>query len=274
MIKTRPLFASHSPVPELAHIGFQRFLPQENLRPWIQCYWVAQRYNLPTGGVTETLYPDGGTSLIFNFTDIELPNINFRAGQTASKILFQQNLDCLGVRFNPGGAFKLFGIDMSDLTKSAQQQLFFAAHVADLQPQLNELATTAARLILVENWLVAKARQQQLGQGFFERFVSHFLHTDENFELLVEQTPLSRRQLERKFQQEIGLSPAHLKQLHRVKKAREIITTNPALQLSQVAQDCGFYDQAHFIRHFQKITGQTPGQYKQRKMSQIYNPRP
>jgi transcriptional regulator GlxA family with amidase domain len=101
-----------------------------------------------------------------------------------------------------------------------------------------------------------------------------FLQTNENFELLVEQQPLSRRQLERKFQQEIGLSPAHLKQLYRVKKARELIARNPAIQLIQVAHDCGFYDQAHFIRHFQKITGQTPGQYKQRKMSQIYNPRP
>lgn len=258
----------------LAHLGFKRYLPQAALRPWIQCYWVAQQYNLPVGGFTETLYPDGGTSLIFNFTENELPNINFKAGKTASKILFQQRIDCLGVRFNPGGAFKLFDIDMSVLAKADHQQDFFDAHIARLQPQLNELKTTAARLVLIENWLLAKIKQQHLGQGFFERFVSHFLQTDENFELLVEQQPLSRRQLERKFQLEIGLSPAHLKQLQRVKKARELIARSPGLQLTQVAQDCGFYDQAHFIRHFQKITGQTPGQYKQRKMSQIYNSRP
>lgn len=257
----------------LAHLGFKRYLPQESLRQWIQCYWVAQQYDLPVDGFTETLYPDGGTSLIFNFTDSEFPNINFRAGQTASKILFQQRIDCLGVRFNPGGAFKFFGIDMSTLAKSDHQQYFFETHIASLQPQLNELKTTAARLMLIENWLIAKVRQQQLGQDFFERFVTHFLKTDERFELLVEQQPLSRRQLERKFQLEIGVSPAYLKQLHRVRKARELITSNPSVQLTQVAYDCGFYDQAHFIRHFQKITGQTPGQYKQRKMSQIYNSR-
>lgn len=258
---------------ELSHLGFKRYLPQESLRPWIQCYWVAQQYDLPIGGFTETLYPDGGTSLIFNFTESELPHINFQAGQTASKILFQQRIDCLGIRFNPGGAFKMFGIDMSALAKSDHQRYFFETHIALLQPQLNELQTTAARLMLIENWFLAKVRQQQLGLGFFEHFVSHFLKTDENFELLVEQQPLSRRQLERKFQLEIGVSPAHLKQLHRIKRARELIARNPAVQLSHVAQDCGFYDQAHFIRNFRKITGQTPGQYKQRKMSQIYNSR-
>lgn len=274
MAKVINFLPEQAPLRELTHLGFNRYLPQEVLRPWIQCYWVAQQYHLPSGGFTETLYPDGGTSLIFNFTENELPNINFKAGKTASKILIQERIDCLGIRFNPGGAFKLFGIDMSALAKAEHQQHFFEAHVARLQPQLNELKTTAARLILVENWLLAKVRQQQLGQGFFERFVSYFLQTNENFELLVEQQPLSRRQLERKFQQEIGLSPAHLKQLHRVKKARELIARNPGVQLTHVAHDCGFYDQAHFIRHFQKITGQTPGQYKQRKMSQIYNPRP
>lgn len=259
--------------PELAYLGFKRFIPHEQLRPWVQCYWVAQQYNLPSGGVTETLYPDGGTSLIFNFTDHHFSDINFKATKAASKILFQQYVDCIGIRFNPGGAFKLFGVDMSELATSSQHSDIFNVHITSLKPQLSELKTTASRLMLIENWLSAKARQQTLDVGFFEHFVSHFLQTTDNFETLVQQEHLSRRQLERKFQQEIGLSPAQLKQLHRVKKARQLIANNPTLQLTHVAQDCGFYDQAHFIRHFQKITGQTPGQYKQRKMSQIYNSR-
>lgn len=260
-------------MPELAHLGFNRYLPHDYLCPWIQCYWVAQQYHLPSGGFTETLYPDGGTSLIFNFTDNAFPDIDFKATQTASKILFQQHVDCIGIRFNPGGAFKLFGVNMNELINSSHQTNFFDEHIALLQRQLSELNTTTSRLVLIENWLQAKAQQQDLEAGYFEHFINHFLQADGKFDAIIEQQPLSRRQLERKFQQEIGLSPAHLKQLHRVKKARALIAKNPAIQLTQVAQDCGFYDQAHFIRHFQKITGQTPGQYKQRKMSQIYNSR-
>lgn len=274
MIKVTKHLPLQKSMPELAHLGFNRYLPQEYLRPWIQCYWVAQQYHLPSGGFTETLYPDGGTSLIFNFTDSAFPEVNFKASQIVSKILFQQNVDCVGIRFNPGGAFKLFGLNMGELINSTQQMDFFDAHVALLQPQLSELKTTASRLMTIENWLLTKARQQELGAGCFEHFVKHFLYADDNFDALVQQQSLSRRQLERKFQQEIGLSPAYLKQLHRVKKSRQLIAKNPALQLTQIAHDCGFYDQAHFIRHFHKITGQTPGQYKQRKMSQIYNSHP
>ena len=91
---------------------------------------------------------------------------------------------------------------------------------------------------------------------------------------LIKNQAIGRRQLERKFQQEIGLSPLQLKQLNRVKQARKAISQNPVRPLIEVALDCGFYDQPHFIHHFQKITGQTPGQYKTRKMSQIYNTHP
>ncbi len=259
---------------ELAHLGFKRYLPHEYLRPWIQCYWVAQQYHLPNGGFTETLYPDGGSSLIFSFTQSPIPDVNFNASRTASKILFQQHIDCIGIRFNPGGAFKLFGANMSELIGSNHQTDFFDKNISLLQPQLSELKTVSARLMLIESWLLARARQQHVHVSFFDDFVRHFLHSDTEFQTLIEQQPLSRRQLERRFQMEIGLSPAHLKQLHRVKRARQMIASNPCLQLTQVAQDCGFYDQAHFIRNFQKITGQTPGQYKQRKMSQIYNSHP
>jgi AraC-like DNA-binding protein len=256
---------------ELAHLGFKRYLPHEYLRPWVQCYWVAQQYHLPSSGFTETLYPDGGTSLIFSFEHNPVPDVNFKSVRTASKILFQQQVDCIGIRFNPGGAFKLFGATISELIGTNQQANFFDKNVTHLQAQLSELETSDARLMLIDSWLMARARQQQLHTNFFDNFVCHFLRSDVEFLTLIEQQPLSRRQLERRFQQEIGLSPAHLKQLHRVKRARQMIAANPHLPLTQVAVDCGFYDQPHFIRNFQKITGQTPGQYKQRKMSQIYN---
>ena len=90
----------------------------------------------------------------------------------------------------------------------------------------------------------------------------------ENF---YEQLALSRRQFERRFKQETGLSPAQLQQLNRVKIARDLLSQSPELNLAQVAFDCGFYDQAHLHQHFVRVTQQTPGQYKKRKMSQISN---
>ena len=95
-----------------------------------------------------------------------------------------------------------------------------------------------------------------------------FLAPNSSLDEIIKNQTISRRQLERKFQQEIGLSPAQLKQLHRIKLARESISFDPSRSLTDIGIECGFYDQSHFIHHFQKITGQTPGQYKSRKIAQ------
>ena len=48
--------------------------------------------------------------------------------------------------------------------------------------------------------------------------------------------------------------------------------TDPQQALTDIALCSGFYDQAHFIHQFQRITGQTPGQYRRRKQSQFRMP--
>lgn len=258
------------PTPELPHLGFRRYLPHPQLQLWVQNYWVAHQYNLPGEGFTETLYPDGGISLTFSFRNHE-PHIEFKTKQTTSKIYIQESIDSIGIRFNPGGIFKLFNIDMNDISSANDEPDILKQELGDIPLRLAELNNRNARLAVIENWLLKKLYQRNPSPSLLQYFVPKFLHTNMQFEELIKQEAISRRQLERKFQQEIGLSPAQLKQLHRIKQARESISKDPVRSLTDIALDCGFYDQAHFIRHFQKITGQTPGQYKQRKMSQIYN---
>ncbi|RYY01325.1 MAG: AraC family transcriptional regulator [Gammaproteobacteria bacterium] len=261
-----------STLPELKHLGFRRYMAHPVLQPWVQCYWVAQQDSLPEQGFTETLYPDGGTSLTFTFNQNQHPHLEFKATQNAMKVSFQHTVDAIGIRFNPVGAFALFGVDMNDLFNHDDASAEFEKTFADLKDQLAQYTLTHSRLSLIESWLLTQLEQHNSSPGLLQHFIPRYLISDSNIDEFVKHESISRRQLERKFQQEIGLSPAQLKQLHRVKKARYFISLNPLNSLTDVALDCGFYDQAHFIRNFQKVTGQTPGQYKTRKMSQKYNP--
>jgi AraC-like DNA-binding protein len=258
--------------PALKHLGFRRYMAHPLLQPWVQCYWVAQQDNLPEQGFTETLYPDGGTSLTFTFKHNQHPQVEFKATKIAIKACFQLTVDAIGIRFNPGGAFALFGADMNELFNYEDASDELTTIFTDLKDQLAQQSLAHSRLLLIETWLLARLQQRNSPSGLLQNFIPRYLTSDYNFDEFVKHEAISRRQLERKFQLEIGVSPAQLKQLHRVKKARYFISLNPLHALTDVAFDCGFYDQAHFIRHFQKVTGQTPGQYKARKMSQKYNP--
>lgn len=70
------------------------------------------------------------------------------------------------------------------------------------------------------------------------------------------------RQLERKFNTAVGLSPKHFGNIVRTLsfiKSLHHETSKP--NLTRFAYDSGYYDQAHLIREFRKITGLTPSQY-------------
>jgi AraC-like DNA-binding protein len=255
----------------LGHLGFQRFAPPLQLRPWVQCYWIARQDRLPEASVSETVYPDGGTTLVFNFAN-DYPDITFFATQTVGKMIFQGSVNRMGIRFHPGGAFQLLRLGMPDVIGSELSADDLSMHsLVQLRDQLAELTHVSQRLTLIDQWLLDRVKKNKANIGFIQQLLPQLILTPQPLEQLSEHLPISRRQLERKFQLEVGFSPNQLKQLHRVKIARTLISQRPEQSLTDIGQDAGFYDQAHFIRHFHKITGQTPGEYRQRKMSQIYN---
>ncbi|MGE6434886.1 helix-turn-helix domain-containing protein [Shewanella baltica] len=279
---------------ELAHLGFTHFQPLASLRPWVQRYFhLRVATDLPQN-IEQTFYPDGGTSLHFYFQTQTLtqtlsgeePQVLFHCGQSRHFHAFLPGIELLTVRFHPGGAFHLLGIELQDIKSTTSVTAIDATQLqlTGLDHLLSQLAQTnqpARRIALLEHWLLqlnqrqfdaALSRHKSAMIGLVQASLPKLIQTQASLENFYSQLPLSRRQYERRFKQETGLSPAQLLQLNRVKVARNLLCQSPNLSLVQVAFDCGFYDQAHLHQHFVRVTQQTPGQYKKRKMSQISNP--
>src|SRR5690606_27757175 len=108
--------------------------------------------------------------------------------------------------------------------------------------------------------------------GLPPHLLPQLIQHQSSIEALCDLAATSRRNLKRTFYLEARLTPRPIKQLNRGKLARKLSGGQPSLPLVDVAQQAGFYDQAHFNRQFQKLTGMTPGQYRRKKMSQKYNP--
>jgi AraC-like DNA-binding protein len=274
-----PLNVASPPVNILAHLGFRSFLPHPHLQSWIQCYWAVQQPQLPAQGFSEKLYPDGGTNINFRFIPNHLPQVSFNAVQTLNTIHFQGNIDLLGIRFHPGGAFQLFGLDMPSLVGKhlAAEDLdtdLNNAHLHELRERLAQSDSTPHRIGLIDDWLLQQAAQHLAKQGPIQHLLPHLPNATESIETLSAQVNISRRQLERRFQQEVGLTLVHLKQLQRIRRARQLISLNPDWPLVDIAQEAGFYDQAHFIRQFQKVHQLTPGEYRNRKRVQRNQEKP
>jgi AraC-like DNA-binding protein len=71
---------------------------------------------------------------------------------------------------------------------------------------------------------------------------------------------LSRFHFLKAFTAQFGLTP-HAYQIH-LRIERSLPLLRQGMSLTQVAETMGFNDQSHYIRHFKRIMGVTPGQYK------------
>jgi AraC-like DNA-binding protein len=78
-------------------------------------------------------------------------------------------------------------------------------------------------------------------------------------ETLAKEQHVSRRQLERDFNQWIGTSPRHLAQVARVQAVSR--KAQAGASFADIANDVGFADQAHMSRVVRELTGLTPRRF-------------
>lgn len=87
------------------------------------------------------------------------------------------------------------------------------------------------------------------------------LHAPTSIEALCEPLGVGRRQLERRFQRDIGLSPAAYRQTLRLDRARWLLS-HTDLEITAIALECGFQDGAHFARVVRQAHGMSPRQLR------------
>ena len=74
---------------------------------------------------------------------------------------------------------------------------------------------------------------------------------------------LSQRQLLRRFEERVGLRPKVLARIFRFQKVFKVwrLERERDVHWVEIACDAGYYDQSHFVREFQEMTGLNPSRY-------------
>jgi AraC-like DNA-binding protein len=78
---------------------------------------------------------------------------------------------------------------------------------------------------------------------------------------ILKEDPSKRRQLERKFIRQIGISPKQLGKVVRLQTALKLLLNKRDESLTHIAYESKYYDQAHFIKDFKEFTGINPKEF-------------
>ena len=177
------------------------------------------------------------------------------------------DLSGLGVKLRPGAFHALFGIPASELTNQViglDEVLGQAA--IELIERLAAEANPTDRVRCLERTLLNCMRPDHHRDDLIAQQLVAAVQQLPAMPVakLAEELGYSARQLQRKLNEIVGLSPRLYQRLCRFEKALDLIPVSSGPQKinwATLALNCGYSDQAHFIRDFHEFAGCTPGHY-------------
>jgi AraC-like DNA-binding protein len=244
-----------------ARMTYRECSPSPPLNGLVAAYWGID--NAVDGEPTvQKILPDGCADLICDFSG--WPHMRWVGTMTrAIEVAAGGPRELFGIRFAPGGLFPLLGAPLSLLTDDSVP---FGALPAPLwRPPLQEWcedSSFAARCRLADTSLLAMLpRLQSATIAGALRRLSLQPVLPSTAAALADDIGVGLRTLQRRFMDQLGVSPRqHLRYL-RFERARQLLLQRDH-RAADIAAIAGYSDQAHFVREFRRFTGVTPGRWR------------
>jgi AraC-like DNA-binding protein len=251
-------------------LRYEQFAPSPALSPVVERLWLLEGEAHEIAA--EPIPPDGHAEIIVHAGE---PFVEIHEGvrRLQDRVLFAGQITravqvapsgysrMAGARLRPYGAFALFGgpqqrytdriVPLAEIDSTLARRLARAVAglglTGDLVPALDAaLAPAAAKA--TREVVVAPAVSLAIEQRGLVRVDDLAAHVR-----------LGARQFERRFQEQVGLSPKLFLRILRFQEVLNAIRYGlDATSWADVAAAHGFYDQAHFIHDFKGFVGESP----------------
>lgn len=264
-----------------APLRYREHPPPAALAPLVECFWTIQGV-APPGRPPDRVLPDGCSDVLFDLGDGTRVGSDPRPRRyavgtmtRAIRVAHRGTVDLVAVRFRPGGARAFVDVPAGELVDDwVDADELWGAFAAELWERMANTGSTGGRVRLLEGALAARAETLRdsvdplvlraaallAGDGDGRRWAEAPGRAPA-VARVADRLGVSRRHLERRFRGDVGLTPAQLRRVGRLRRAVGLMAGSED-PLGQVAVRAGYHDQAHMGRDFRELAGVTPGGYR------------
>ena len=237
-------------------------VPSGSLADFVDLLWISEGYAPPHA--QERLLPQGLMSLVISFVDGRVWSGVSGARTQSVTLDTSQPFTVIGVSFKAGGGFPFFPMPAGDLqNQTVPLEALWGARAHATCEALADTLSPVARCRILEQALLASARGRldrhpavryavaELGRRSSPRPVAD----------VAERIGLSQRRFIELFRNEVGLTPKAFSRVRRFQHVLGQVETATTVDWTNVALDCGYFDQSHFIHDFRECAGVSPTMY-------------
>jgi len=249
---------------------YKEFNPGEVLKEYVKCYYIYE-----SDIAEDKAFATGCAEIMFNLangkwetavgdTFVTTPPIEFW-GQVVRPLTFRSlgSNVMLGIRFYAHTAclflndnVSLFNNRVTDFAAVAGKS------VSELHVKLLEATSIKGRIQLIERFLLAKLLRQEKKfdkLAMIKNILTELKQEDffDNIENVASRYGITSRYLQKLFLQYTGLTPKLYSKINRFQKSL-VLVNKKNTSLTDIAYECGYFDQSHFIRDFKWFTGFIP----------------
>ncbi|CAG7654798.1 DUF6597 domain-containing transcriptional factor [Paenibacillus allorhizosphaerae] len=246
--------------------------PRYPLSMFVDYFWYMQDYS--PGHSRELALPDGSVEIV-----IDLRQDNVRLYDSGHReLLLRSSLVCgphteyfvidssgestvIGIHFKPGGIRPFMKQSLDELLNAhVSLDMLWGTRADEVRDELLECAEPEMMFRALERRLLSLACHPLERHAAVQYALDRLQRSHVGD--IIEGIGMSHRKFNQIFKEEVGMTPKRLSRLFRFQEALNRIISGEELVWTDVAIECGYYDQAHFIKDFQSFSGISPSAYR------------
>ena len=251
--------------------------PPADLVPYVEVFWEVHGY---AHYARERILPKTNIELMFNLgpphrlldptrpAGASVYRDAWVAGLQRRPLVIEPCFDAarvpshlMAARLRPEGAYAFFGLPMDELSNDViDLDLLSKPACSDVHARLLETSARHERFALLEDLVRARVGAQFRVRPFIRWAAAQIERTHGAVRILdlCQELGVSRKHLNEWFRRQVGLPPKQYAGVARFQQLVARLARPPAPEWSELAQSCGYYDQAHLVHDCQAFAGMAP----------------